>query len=126
MSLGFGPTIDTRDGASLIRPAVERGVTLFDTCGGHRLTGGETGRAGYNAAMGASLPPAAEALVALIDEYRDRCLWFLRRDYYPSTPDEARRVLEYIQRYGDRDGYRRAAAVRQCLFPPSSAVSAAS
>jgi hypothetical protein len=24
-------------------------------------------------------------LRALMDEYRSRCLWFLRGDYYPST-----------------------------------------
>jgi aryl-alcohol dehydrogenase-like predicted oxidoreductase len=31
MSLGFGPAIDKKDGISLIRSAVERGVTFFDT-----------------------------------------------------------------------------------------------
>ena len=27
----------------------------------------------------------AEAVDRLVDEYRHRCLWFLRGDYYPST-----------------------------------------
>jgi len=35
-------------------------------------------------------------------------------------------VLEYIERYGDRDGYQRAAAVRRWLSPTSSATSAGS
>jgi hypothetical protein len=74
-----------------------------------------------------ALPPTADtALRALVDEYRDRCLWFLRRDYYPTTADEARRVLEAIQRHGDREGFKRAAEIRQWLLPPSSATSAGS
>jgi len=73
------------------------------------------------------LPPdAATALRTLVDEYRDRCLWFLRRDYYPATPAEATRVLEAIERHGDREAFRRAAEVRRWLSPPSSATSAAS
>src|SRR6202162_3294818 len=31
MSFGFGPAMDKKDGISLIRTAVERGVTFFDT-----------------------------------------------------------------------------------------------
>ena len=31
LSYGYGPAVDTRDGISLIRSAVERGVTFFDT-----------------------------------------------------------------------------------------------
>lgn len=62
----------------------------------------------------------------LIDENRLRCLWFLRVDYYPATDDERLRVLEYIERYGDRDAYRRATELRRWLLPPSNAGSAAS
>jgi hypothetical protein len=76
--------------------------------------------------MVAPLLDAEVALRGLVDDYRERCLWFLRRDYYPSTPNEVQRVLDYIQRYGDRDGFRRAGEVRQCLFPPFSAASAGS
>jgi hypothetical protein len=72
-------------------------------------------------------PPDAEAaLRQLVDEYRHRCLWFLRRDYYPSTLSEAERVLDAIQRHGDRDGFRRAERIRQWLSRPSSATSAGS
>lgn len=69
---------------------------------------------------------ALRALRVLVDEYRDRCLWFLRRDYYPVTTADAQRVLDAIQRHGDRDGFRRAAQVRQWRSLPSSATSAGS
>ena len=57
-------------------------------------------------------PPDHRAVIdsvdRLVDEYRVRCLWFLRPDYYPSTVDERLRVLAYIERHGDREGFRRA------------------
>jgi hypothetical protein len=63
----------------------------------------------------------AAAIDALIDEYRVRCLWSLRADYYPSTTAERLRVLELIQRHGDLAAYRRAATLRQWLSQsPSS------
>lgn len=69
-------------------------------------------------------PPAVRALRALVDDYRDRCLWFLRRDYYPSTREEGLRVLAAIERHGDVDAFRRASDIRRWLSPPSSATSA--
>ena len=68
----------------------------------------------------------AEAVARLVDEYRLRCLWFLRDDYYPTTDEERLRVLAYIQRHGDRSAYMRAAEVRRWLLRTSSAASAAS
>ena len=62
---------------------------------------------------------------ALVDEYRARCLWFLREDYYPQTPTEACRVLEAIERHGDVTAFRKAAVLRQWLSQNSSAPSAA-
>jgi hypothetical protein len=67
-----------------------------------------------------------EAVNALVDEYRRRCLWFLREDYYPVTHEERLRVLDYIQRHGDREAYRRAAEVRKWCSPSSKEKSAAS
>ena len=61
---------------------------------------------------------------ALVDEYRATCLWFLREDYYPQTSDEARRVLEQIERHGDVEAFRKAAELRQWLLRNSSAPSA--
>jgi hypothetical protein len=68
----------------------------------------------------------ADAVNGLVDEYRHRCLWFLRNDYYPATDDERYRVLEYIERHGDCRAYLRAAEVRQWLSRTSSERSAAS
>lgn len=71
-------------------------------------------------------PAEAERFRALVEEYRERCLWFLRRDYFPSTPEEALMVLDAIQRHGDRAGFQRAAEIKQWLSPPSNATSAGS
>jgi hypothetical protein len=62
---------------------------------------------------------------ALVDEYRARCLWFLREDYYPQTPVEACRVLESIERHGDVSAFRKAAVLRQWLSRNSSVQSVA-
>jgi hypothetical protein len=67
-----------------------------------------------------------EAVDALVDEYRRRCLWFLREDYYPTTDPERLRVLALIERHGDREAFRRAAEVRRWFSPSSSARSAVS
>jgi hypothetical protein len=48
----------------------------------------------------------------LMDEYRARCLWFLREDYYPQTPAEMDRVLALIVEHGDREALHRAAVLR--------------
>jgi hypothetical protein len=66
-----------------------------------------------------------EQVNALVDEYRARCLWFLREDYYPQTAVEACRVLESIERHGDMAAFRKAAVLRQWLSQNSSAPSAA-
>ncbi len=66
------------------------------------------------------------AVKRLVDEYRDRCLWFLREDYYPVTDDDRLRVLGWIERGGDLAAYRRAAEIRRWLSRTSSAPSAAS
>jgi hypothetical protein len=63
---------------------------------------------------------------ALVDEYRTRCLWSLRPDYYPRTLSERLRTLASIERYGDVAAYRRASALRQWLSQSSSEASAAS
>ena len=68
----------------------------------------------------------AEEIDRLVDEYRDRCLWFLRRDFYPKTLEERLRVLGYIERHGDRSGFQRAAQARQWLLQNSRKESAAS
>jgi hypothetical protein len=66
-----------------------------------------------------------QAVNALVDEYRTRCLWFLREDYYPQTSSDACHILEYIERHGDVNAFRRAATLRKWLLQNSSAPSAA-
>jgi hypothetical protein len=66
------------------------------------------------------------AVDRLVDEYRDRCLWFLREDFYPDSDAGRLRVLGYIQRHGDRAAYRRAAELRRWLSRRSSERSAVS
>jgi hypothetical protein len=61
----------------------------------------------------------------LIDEYRIRCLWFMRLDYFPTTDAERARLLEYIERHGDREGFQRARELRRWLSQHSSESSAA-
>ena len=63
---------------------------------------------------------------ALVDEYRHQCLWFLREDFYPETVEQGLRVLAYIQRYGDRQAYLKAAEARRWLLHRSKEKSATS
>lgn len=60
----------------------------------------------------------------LMDEYRARCLWYLREDYYPQTVAEACRVLDAIARHGDNAAFRRAGILKQWLSQHSSDTSA--
>ena len=77
-------------------------------------------------AMGSDEKAVTEAVNRLVDEFRVRCLWFLRPEYYPATLEERLRVLLYIERNGDREAFRRAATLKQWLSPTSSAPSAGS
>ena len=74
-----------------------------------------------------ALDAALDAEVrSLVDDYRERCLWFVRPDYYPSAPDEVLRVLRWIRARGDREAFLRAGKVEEWLSPTSSGKSAAS
>ena len=70
-------------------------------------------------------PPEIAAIDVLVDRYRDRCLWFLRSDYYPATDAERLRLLTYIEQYGDVAAYRQAGKLKRWLSQSSSAPSAA-
>ena len=56
-----------------------------------------------------------QRLGPLMEKYRVRCLWFLSPQYLPETPEAAWRVLEYIERYGDRQAYLEAEELKQWL-----------
>lgn len=62
----------------------------------------------------------------LVERYRDRCLWFLRRDYFPQDTDSVLRTLSYIQRYGDMEAFQRADGLIQWLSRNTSEPSAGS
>ena len=66
----------------------------------------------------------AATVNALVDEYRTRCLWFLRTDWYPSTFEDRLQALEYIERHGDVAAFRRARALREWLSRSSKEASA--
>lgn len=61
---------------------------------------------------------------SLVDDYRQRCLWFLRPDYYPETIEEALRVLGAIENHGDVAAFKRAATLRQWFLQHSNEMSA--
>lgn len=52
---------------------------------------------------------------ALVDTYRDRCLWFLHRDYYPADVESALRALDHIRRHGDVKAFQQAGELQQWL-----------
>ena len=79
-----------------------------------------------NEVMSPDAATLAETVNRLTDEYRSRCLWFLRPDFYPATDEDRLRVLDYIDRYGDLKAFKRAAEVRQWLSQSSSARSVVS
>ena len=65
-------------------------------------------------------------LRALVDAYRVNCLWSFRSDFYPENVAEAQRVLDAIERHGDREAFIRSAEMKAWLSPNSNAPSAAS
>ena len=73
-----------------------------------------------------ALGPIGAEVRRLVDSYRSRCLWFLREDYYPRSLEEILRVLEQVERSGDRAAFVQAGEIRRWLSHPSSATSAGS
>jgi hypothetical protein len=63
---------------------------------------------------------AVAAVVALVEEYRDVCFWFMRQDYRPLTATEAVRALDTLERYGDRQAFQRAEELKPWLSPRSN------
>lgn len=65
------------------------------------------------------MSPVPDEIAKLMDDYRTQCLWFLRPDYVPRTRDETLRVLELVERYGDRAAYQRCERIKAWLSRPS-------
>lgn len=55
----------------------------------------------------------------LVEEYRDRYLWFMKPDCFPASPEEQLMVLDRIVRHGDRTTYQRVMEIRRWLSPSS-------
>ncbi len=65
-------------------------------------------------------PAVLESVLRLVEEYRDRCLWFLDPRFVPTNEEEALRILDMIERYGDRAAFERSTKLRACLSQRSS------
>lgn len=77
-----------------------------------------------NIFMGIASDQIQEETRKLVDEYRARCLWFLRIDYYPETREEILRTLDYIRRYGDNQAFRKAGEIREWHLQNTRSLSA--
>lgn len=64
-----------------------------------------------------------DSVAKLVEEYRTRCLWFLRPDFMPTSEEEVMRTLNLIERYGDRAGYDRAEEIKSWLLRDSKPAS---
>jgi hypothetical protein len=60
----------------------------------------------------------------LTENNRARCLWFAQKDFVPKTIEEARRILSYIEKYGDRVAFEESGRLKQWLSHHSSGISA--
>jgi hypothetical protein len=72
--------------------------------------------------MSARIPTAQEIsteIDKLVEEYRITCLWFAPADYLPKTDEQRLRALNYIERYGDREAFKRSRSLREWLLHPS-------
>lgn len=61
------------------------------------------------------------ALMSLLERYRDRCLWFVRPDYVPTSREEWSHTLDLIERYGDMNAFKHVKEAREWLLHPSKA-----
>lgn len=70
--------------------------------------------------MAAPSDSVERAIDALVEECRDRCLWFLRADYRPESDPERMRLLLLIQQHGTRDDWLAAERLKRWLSQRSS------
>ena len=68
----------------------------------------------------------SQAIAELMARYRERCLWYLKENFVPTTLPEALQVLDAIEQHGDLAAFRETRRLRAWLSPASSAISAAS
>jgi hypothetical protein len=56
------------------------------------------------------------AVNELVEANRARCFWFAPPEYLPVTDDERLRALDNIERYGDRQAFKRARELSEWLL----------
>ena len=62
---------------------------------------------------------------ALVERHRATCLWFMDASFRADTPARARRALDAIARYGDREAFVRATDLKEWLSRKYSETSSA-
>ncbi len=65
-----------------------------------------------------------EQAQALIRQYRDQCLWFMREDCLPDDRDGLLRAIRHIEQSGTRDAYVQARSIEKWLLRDSNETSA--
>jgi len=50
-----------------------------------------------------------------IDIYRDRCLWYIDKNYYPNSYSEYQKILRQIESHGDREAFQKAKELEKWL-----------
>lgn len=73
-----------------------------------------------------SLEHLLDRIDRLAEGHRTDCLWFLRRDYLPTTTGERLRVLKYLEQHGDRATFIEARTLRDWLLQTTRETFAAS
>ena len=57
---------------------------------------------------------------------RTQCLWFVPEDHLPQTTSERLLILKYLEMHGDRDTFKKARILRDCLLQLSNETFASS
>ena len=58
---------------------------------------------------------ARQQVLALWEQNRTRCAWFMRSDFVPDTTDDFKRCLQTLAQHGDRATYVMARKLMKCL-----------
>jgi hypothetical protein len=76
--------------------------------------------------MGMDRDELLKSIDRMVIENRQQCLWFLRADFFPVGDRMRFKVLEYIQRHGNREAALQAARLSRWLSQTSRDTSAGS